>query len=928
MRGMGRQWMADGTAVEAAPAVPWHCVTAEAALARTGSDAETGLGDDEAARRLVRYGPNELAAGSRPSVWRILLHQLTSVLVVLLLVAAVASAVLGDVLDTVAILVIVVLNTALGFVQEYRAERAIAALRRMAQPVAHVRRNGTVRAVPALELVPGDIVLLEAGNIVPADGRLLVAAGLHVQEAALTGESVPVAKETGPLTDPALPLGDRRNMVYAGTAVTSGRGVALVVATGMRTEIGRVAGMLQTVRREPTPLQRRLAQLAWALSLAAVAIVALVFVLGLLRGEEPRLMFLAAVSLAVAAVPEGLPAVVTITLALGAQRMLRRQALIRTLPAVETLGSVTVICTDKTGTLTLNRMTTAAVVAGRRHVSLRDGPTDPDDRSNLLPLLMGAVLCNDARFDRREDGAPEALGDPTEIALAEAAARYGLVKDELERVLPRVDEIPFSPERRRMTTLHRLAAEPGSDGALARLLQAQPAGAPMPAFALFAKGAVDTLLDLATHIWWEGRVEPLDAARRAEVLTAHDRLADEGMRVLGVGWRPMARSTLDEGAEHGLVLLGMVGLIDPPRPEARPAVLTCRTAGIRPVMVTGDHPLTARAIARQVGIATDGRIITGRELAEMTGEDLSRVVEDVLVFARVAPEQKLTIVEGYQRRGHIVAMTGDGVNDAPALRRADIGVAMGITGTDVAKEAADMVLLDDNFATVVAAVEEGRVIYDNIRKFVRYTLAANSGEIGVMLLASLLAMPLPLLPLQILWINLVTDGLPSLALAVEPAERDTMRRPPRPPREPLFAGGLGRHILWVGMVLALVSLVPGYVLWQQGVDTWRTMIFTTLSLAQMGHVLAVRSERDSLFTLGLTSNPALLGAAALTTVLQLAVVYVPVLQEVFDTTALPFPQLVGCLLISSVVFWGVELEKRLRRGRSTPCSALDHAQRA
>jgi len=920
--------MADRTAVTAPPDVPWHCLAPEAVLARFESNPDVGLSDEEAARRLAEHGPNELTAGGGPSAWRILLHQLTSVLVVLLVVAAAVSAVLGDALDAVAILVIVVLNTVLGFVQEYRAERAIAALRQMAQPVARVRRGGAVREVPARDLVPGDIVLLEAGNIVPADGRLLLAVSLHAQEAALTGESVPVAKETSSLTDPALPLGDRRNMVYAGTAVTSGRGVAVVTATGMRTEIGRIARMLQAVEREPTPLQRRLAQLAWVLSIAAVAIVAVVFVLGLLRGEEPRLMFLAAVSLAVAAVPEGLPAVVTITLALGAQRMLRRRALIRTLPAVETLGSVTVICTDKTGTLTLNRMTAAAAVVGPRHVLLQEGrgdsrePLGPD----LEPLLLSAALCTDARLGRRPDGALEVVGDPTEVALVEAAARFGLVKDELERWLPRVDEAPFSPERRRMTTMHRLAAEPGTAPSVVHLLRVGAHPAP-PAFAVFTKGAVDTLLDLATHVWWEGRVEPLDAARRAEVLLAHDRLAGEGMRVLGVAGRLTERSRLDEATDSGLIFLGMIGLIDPPRPEARPAVLTCRAAGIRPVMVTGDHPLTARAIARQVGIAVDGRIITGRELAGMTGEDLSRVAEEVAVFARVAPEQKLTIVEGYQRRGHIVAMTGDGVNDAPALRRADIGVAMGITGTDVAKEAADMVLLDDNFATIVAAVEEGRVIYDNIRKFVRYTLAANSGEIWVMLFASLLAMPLPLLPLQILWINLVTDGLPSLALAVEPAERDTMRRPPRPPREPLFAGGLGRHILWVGVVLALASLGPGYLLWQQGVDSWRTMIFTTLSLAQMGHVLAVRSERDSLFTLGLTTNRSLLAAVALTTALQLAVVYIPWLQGVFDTTALSPAQLVACLLVSSVVFWGVELEKWLRRRRSAPRSALDHAER-
>ncbi len=902
--------------------IPWHTLETAEVLRRLDVVPEGGLSSEEAARRLESYGPNELIERGLKSPWRILWEQLTALMVVILIVAAGISALLGDFKDAIAIAAIVVLNAVLGFVQEYRAERAMAALKRMAVPTVKVRRDGRVVEISAGELVPGDLVLLEAGNLVPADGRLLESVNLRAQEAALTGESEPIDKVVDPIPGENLPLGDRRNMVYMGTMITYGRGSAVITETGMRTELGRIATMIQTVEREATPLQRRLQQLGRGLAVAALGIVALVFVLGLMRGEEPRLMFLTAISMAVAAVPEGLPAVVTIALALGTQRMLKRRALVRKLLAVETLGSVTVICSDKTGTLTENRMTVTVLdVAGRTlnlTEKLRDGRPvlgegrafDDQVDANLQLLLAGSALCNDAVLEPREEGGGlRAVGDPTEGALVVAAAYFGLMKEDLERDLPRVGEIPFTSERKRMTTVHQ------TPGDRAQELPWLPATGP---YLAFTKGAVDGLLDISSRVWVSGRVQPLDDSWRARIQKAHDRLAEDGMRVLGVAFRPvdeLPQEGDEEQLERDLIFVGLLGMIDPPRPEAKDAVRICRVAGIRPVMITGDHPLTARHIARELGIAGDDRVLTGVDLELMSVDELQALVEEVAVYARVSPEHKLKIVEALQRRGHVVAMTGDGVNDAPALKKADIGVAMGINGTDVSKEAADMVLLDDNFATIVAAVEEGRTIYDNIRKFIKYTMTSNSGEIWVMLLAPFLGMPLPLLPLQILWVNLVTDGFPGLALTVEPAERGVMRRPPYNPRESIFARGMGRHILVVGLVMGLVSLVMGYAMWGRGDPTWQTMVFTTLTLSQMGQALAVRSGRDSLFTIGLLSNKLMLGAVLLTLSLQLALIYVPPLQEIFRTVPLPPGHLALSLGLSTVVFWWVEVEKWLMRRR-------------
>jgi Ca2+-transporting ATPase len=685
---------------------------------------------------------------------------------------------------------------------------------------------------------------------------------------------------------------------------------------------------------EPTPLQRRLDQLGRTLAIVALAIVGVIFAIGLLRGEELKLMFLTAVSMAVAAVPEGLPAVVTIALALGAQRMLRRRALIRKLSAVETLGSVTVICSDKTGTLTENRMTVTALdVAGKR-VSMaellpaasaagRGGhATALSEQPRLALLLAGGALCNDALIepDGAAPGGERIVGDPTEGALVVAAARLGLSKAELEATFPRVAEVPFDSARKRMTTIHAAPAlPPAQPSPLGGLWGGVLGINGSHQHIAFTKGAVDSLLAVCGAVWLDEQVAPIAADTRAQIVAANDQFARAGMRVLGVAFRALDALPIHAEpalVERDLIFVGMVGMIDPARAEVKQAVQTCQSAGIRPVMITGDHPLTARAIAHELGIADGGRVLTGPELDRLSVAELEAIAEDVPVYARVSPEHKLMIVQALQAKGHIVAMTGDGVNDAPALKKADIGVAMGISGTDVTKEAADMVLQDDNFATIVAAIAEGRVIFDNIRKFIKYLMTTNAGELWVMLLAPFLSMPLPLLPIQILWVNLVTDGLPALALSMEPAERNTMQRPPHPPNEHIFARGLGRHILWVGLLMGVVVLGVGYGYWSAGRAQWQTMVFLTITFAQMAHVLAIRSERDSLFHIGLWSNKPLLGAVALTFGLQLALVYVPFLQRFFSTMELSAADLAIGLAASSVIFWAVELEKWILRRRA------------
>ena len=876
-------------------------------------DPAIGLTEAEAERRLNQYGSNKLTEQDIKKPWLILWEQMTASVVVVLVLAALVSALLGDYKDSIAIIVIVILNAALGFSQEYRAEKAIAALKKLAVPHVKVRRGGEVLSISAVRLVPGDIVLLEAGNAVAADCRILESVGLQTLESALTGESAPIEKVAGALERADLALGDRRNMVYLGTFVTAGRGSAVVTATGMRTELGQIARMIRTVKNEPTPLQQRLQHVGKVLAGGALFFVALIFLQGLFRGENLRLMFLTAVSIGVAAVPEGLPAVVTIALALGAQRMLKRKALIRKLPAVETLGSVTTICSDKTGTLTENRMRVATLQLAEDSLdlnkSLRSGPLDDSipisiQASGVALLLAGGALCNDTHVGT----GITALGDPTETALVAAAADLGLFKTELERLMPRIAEVPFSSERKRMTTIHQAPR----DSPLIPKEIASACGETPIHYLAFTKGAVDGVLQRSAAIWLNGRAQPLNPKWGERLAAANDALARTGMRVMGVAFRclaslPTAVDLID--VERDMTFVGMFGLIDPPRQEAASAVATCRMAGIRPVMITGDHPLTASYVAEKLGITATKETLSGPELDRLTASQLKSVVTSTSVYARVSPAHKLRIVQALQENGEIVAMTGDGVNDAPALKKADIGVAMGVTGTDVAKEAADMVLLDDNFATIVAAVEQGRVIYDNIRKFIKYILATNSGEIWTMLLTPFLGMPLPLLPLQILWMNLVTDGLPALALAVEPAERETMKRPPYSAKETIFARGMGRHIVWVGLFMAFLSAGVGYGYWRTGHQNWQTMLFTTLTFSQMAHVLAIRSERSSLFQIGLRSNIPLLAAVILTITLQIGLIYLPFLQRVFSTASLSAVDLSTSILLSGALFGAVELEK-------------------
>ncbi|MHB8774795.1 MAG: cation-translocating P-type ATPase [Bellilinea sp.] len=910
----------------------WHRMDYRAAAAQLDTEVKNGLDPAEAEQRLQTHGPNELVDRGVKSPWKILWEQVTEVMVLILILAAGISFFLGENLDAIVILIIVILNAILGFTQEYKAEQAMAALKKMAVPKVKVRRGGRLLTVEARVLVPGDIIQLDAGDAVPADCRLVETFNLRVQESVLTGESEPVEKIIEPLDGENLGVGDRRNMVFMGTVTTFGRGVAMVTSTGMNTELGKIADLIQTVGNEPTPLQKRLSQLGKGLAMAALVIVGIVFALGLARGEDFESMLLTGISMAVAAIPEGLTAVVTIALALGAQRMLQRRALIRKLPAVETLGSVTVICSDKTGTLTENRMTVTLVdTAGNRVDFLQEvkeyAPRLSEDDVNhpvqgfstaLGLMLVGGALCNDAVLEENEGepGSFTAVGDPTEGALVIAAAKAGLWKEDLLKTMPRTAELPFDSDRKRMTTVHELDRK----HPLAVLQPSQQIiqAANEAPYLSITKGSVDGLLDISTSVWVDDKAVPLDAAWRDRIDQANADMAKKGMRVLGIGYRFCHEPTdpaCAQPSESDLTFIGMMGMIDPARPEVRDAVNVAKGAGVHVIMITGDHPLTAMHIARELNIAdAESTALTGQDLAKMEVEDIKTRVDHVSVFARVSPEHKLKIVQALQEKNNIVAMTGDGVNDAPALKKANIGVAMGITGTDVSKEASDMVLLDDNFATIVAAIEEGRRIYDNIRKFIKYALTSNMGEVLVMLIGPFIGFPLPLSPLQILWVNLVTDGLPGLALTVEPVEPGTMKRKPHSPTESIFARGLGIDILLIGLMLAAVSLVAGF--WSRATghpDNWQTMIFTTLTIAQMGNVMAVRSDLDSTFKIGFFSNRLLIGAVLLTVALQMAVIYAPFLQDIFNTRALPLTDLLVSLGLSVLLFLGVEIIKWTRR---------------
>ncbi|HEX9768048.1 MAG TPA: cation-translocating P-type ATPase [Kiloniellales bacterium] len=866
--------------------MPWHGIGAEEALRRLEVDPARGLSGDEVARRRARHGENRLAGerGARPLA--LLARQFTDVMILVLLAAAVVAGLIGEPLDAIAILVIVALNAIIGFIQEYRAERALLALQQLSAPHVGVLRDGEERRIAEHELVPGDLVRLEAGNVVPADLRVIATRDLTVDEAALTGESVPVTKDPHAAVPADAPLGERPTMVYKGTHVTAGRARCVAVATGSRTEVGRIASLMRERGRPMTPLQRRLAGFGRRLSAAVLVICAVIFVAGLLHGEAPLLMLLTAVSLAVAAIPEALPAVVTIALALGAKRMAARNALVRRLPAVETLGSVTIICCDKTGTLTQNAMRAerfGTPVGWADELPGVDAARDP-----WRALGRAMALNTDAKAGA--DGA--IAGDPTEVAILEAARTAGFSHGTLERQWARVAEFPFDARRRRMTTLHR-----GPGGGL-----------------VLVKGAPEAVLPLCRdQLGADGR-EPLDGEAWLEL--AHE-TARDGYRMLAFAERRLEglpASPKAEEIERNLTFLGLVGLADPPRPEVAESLASCRSAGIEVAMVTGDHPATAKAIAARLGmVGDDERAMTGAELHRLSEDERRAAAASTRIFARVSPEQKLDIVTALQERNEFVAVTGDGVNDAPALKRADIGVAMGLKGTDVAREAADAVLLDDNFATIVAAVREGRRIYGNICKFIKYTMTSNSGEIWVILLAPFLGLPLPLLPIHILWINLVTDGLPGLALGVEPEERDIMKRPPRPPHESVFAHGMWQHIIWVGLLIAGLSLGAQAWAYHSGSENWQSVVFTVLTFSQLVHAMAIRSEQDSLFSIGWLSNPPLFAAVGLTFALQLAVVYLDPLQVIFKTGDLTFEELLVVLGLPWVVLVAVEIEKWLVR---------------
>ncbi|HET8976488.1 MAG TPA: cation-translocating P-type ATPase [Solirubrobacterales bacterium] len=896
-------------------------MAASEVAAGLATDPSRGLSEKEVTDRLREHGPNELESDEGPSAARIMIAQLTSPMILLLGAAAVLSAALGDIAEAAAIAVVIVLNAWIGFRQEYRAERAMASLQAMAVPQANLLRDGRPAQVETREIVPGDVVLLEAGSHVPADGRLLEAHTLSVDESVLTGESVAASKGAEPVA-PDAPLAERTSMAYSGTSVAGGRGTLLVTATGRQAEFGRVADLLSGAESKETPLQRRLNNLVRGLAIAAGVIVAVVFGLGLLRGEELDTLLLTAVSLAVAAIPESLPAVVTITLALGAQRMLRRNALIRRLYAVETLGSVSTICSDKTGTLTQNRMTVVVLdMAGdRRELSDENGDAAigaGELRANptLRMLLAGGALCNDT--GQAEDG--ELIGDPTETALVAVARRHGLDKRELESFLPRVGEVPFDSERKRMTTIHRLPeGERSIPPGLRQVFGAESLEAPGGSVAI-TKGALEGLLACCDSVDVGGEQVPIDEGLRERALAADEKLARNGVRVLGVAQRVWPKGgdvPEDTAIESGLTLLGLEGMIDPARTEAREAIATCREAGVRAVMITGDHPLTATAIARDLGLAgEDATALTGGQLEGLSDDELERAARDTRVYARVSPEDKIRIVEVLRREGEVVAMTGDGVNDAPALTQADIGVAMGITGTDVTKDAADMVLRDDNFATIVGAVREGRIVFDNIRKFIRNILSGNLAEVAVMVLGPLVGMPIPLLPLQILWLNLVTDGLPAMAFAVEPPESDVMKRPPTPRGESLLGADRGRALVTRGAALTVLVGVPAYMLWDSGDDAWQTVLFTSIAFAELAGSFAMRSERFSLARIGVFGNRMLVGAVALTVALQVLLVAVPAARDVMDLEPLAARHWLLVTGIALAYLAAIEADKALLRLR-------------
>lgn len=878
----------------------WYQLSAEETLRRLESDRKAGLTAAEAKRRLESYGTNELREKKKISPLALFLNQFRDFMVLVLVGAVLISGLLGEYLDAITIIAIILLNGCLGFIQEFRAERSLRALKRLSAPKAKVIRGGKTLEIDASMLVPGDVVLLESGDRIPADIRFLETNGVFVEESALTGESVPVAKHDRPIVAPDVPLGDRRNIGYMGTLVTRGTATGIVVSTGMETEMGKIADLIQNTEVMATPLQQRLEHLGKILIGVALVLTVFVVVAGIWHGQPAYGMFLAGVSLAVAAIPEGLPAIVTIALALGVQRMIRRKAIVRKLPSVETLGSATVICSDKTGTLTENKMTVVKLWGGGRTMNVTgtgyvpkgqvlEGNKVLDLRRDILlrRIMQISALCNNAELvppeenhNRRkwlktadDQAGWKIKGDPTEGALAVLAAKAGVSKESLSSLYRRVREIPFDSERKRMSVVVE-----HQGGRL-----------------LCTKGAPDVLLNNCKYILWDGKLKWLDEKLRRQVEEANEAMAKSALRVIGFAYRELGANELkmsDESLENGLVFVGLAGMMDPPRAEVKEAIYKCKQAGIRTVMITGDHQSTAEAIAEQLGMMPKGGLsVSGKELESMSDDELDRKVNNIYVYARVTPEHKLRIVKSLQRQGHVVAMTGDGVNDAPAIKAADIGISMGITGTDVSKEASSLVLSDDNFATIVAAIEEGRGIYENIRKFIRYMLASNVGEILTMFIAMMFGMPLPLVPIMILWVNLVTDGLPAMALGVDTAEDDLMTQQPRPARENIFARGLGWKIISRGVLIGLCTLAAFWIVLNQNPDTPQTLTlaqtvaFATLVMAQLIHVFDCRSS-ISIFHRNMLENKYLVAAVLSSVLLLLMVLYVEPLQPIFKTAPL------------------------------------------
>ncbi|MDK2904476.1 MAG: P-type Ca2+ transporter type [Eubacteriaceae bacterium] len=852
-------------------------------------DQTKGLDSDEVKKRQGQFGKNKLNEGKRRTFLEMFLTQFKDFLIIVLLAAAIISGLVGELSDAILIIIIVIVNALIGAIQEKKAESSMEALKKMTIPEAKVFRNGKQKVIKSEDLVPGDIVFLDAGDIVPADGRLIEAASLKITESSLTGESVPVEKQLVDLTDPDTPLGDRVNSVYSSSLVNYGRGRFIVTATGMKTEIGKIAGMIQGTKSLQTPLQKKLEELGKILAIGALIACAFVFLIGLIRGGDPLLLFMTAVSLAVAAIPEGLPAIVTVVLAMGVQRLVSKHAIIRKLPAVETLGCASVICSDKTGTLTQNKMTIEKIFADGQVMAVADLEKESLSSAQKLVVKIG-LLCNDSNIVKGKNGTQE-IGDPTEVAMITLANRFDYQKADQEEKHQRVGELPFDSDRKLMTTVHQIG----------------------DAFYSFTKGAPDIILNRSEHIFSEQEIAGCDETLRENLQLENNRLSDQAYRVIAYGYKKFDEmpDVTVENLENNLIFCGLTGMIDPPREEVKDSIKDCKKAGIKTVMITGDHKNTAVAIAKELGIFEKKSLAyTGVELSKMSDEELDQKIENIAVYARVAPEHKVRIVDAWQRKGEVVAMTGDGVNDAPALKKANIGCAMGITGTDVSKEAAEMILTDDNFSTIVSAVEEGRGIYANIRKAIHFLLSCNIAEILILFIASLVGWMQPLLPVHILWINLITDSLPALALGVEKKDSRIMNEKPRRLSESIFSHGLGGRIIYQGIILAIISLVVFEMdLISYGIDVARTMCFAVLGLSQLAHVINVRSEKKSIFKPDLFTNPYLWGAIGISLVLQLSVILIPAAQPIFDVVSLTGTQWFIVVIASLMPIVAVELTK-------------------